>query len=52
MTYLLNHVIQQAINSQKTFNFCGSSKKTIAAFFEGFGATRHPINIWKKILKL
>ncbi len=52
MTYLLNHVIQQAISSHKVFNFCGSSKKTIATFFEGFGATRYPLNIWKKILKL
>ena len=52
MTYLLNHVIQQTMSSHKLLNFCGSSKKSIAAFFEGFGATQHPVTIWKKILKL
>jgi hypothetical protein len=30
------------------FNFCGSSKKSIATYFEGFGATKTEIAIWKK----
>lgn len=48
MTFLLHDVIQTSINQQKDFNFCGSSKKTIAHFFEGFGATTTDIAIWKK----
>jgi hypothetical protein len=48
MTFLLHHVIQYALRNKKTFNFCGSSKKTIASFFEGFGAERTIIPIWKK----
>ncbi len=52
MTYLLHHCIQMALQQQKDFNFCGSSKKTIAHYFEGFGAQRTPIAIWtKNILK-
>lgn len=48
MTFLLHDVIQAARNQQKDFNFCGSSKKSIAAYFEGFGATQQTISIWKK----
>lgn len=48
MTFLLNHVIQYAQQQKKDFNFCGSSKKTIATFFEGFGAKKVAISIWKK----
>jgi lipid II:glycine glycyltransferase (peptidoglycan interpeptide bridge formation enzyme) len=48
MTFLLNHVIQYTQQQKKDFNFCGSSKKTIATFFEGFGAERKLIAIWKK----
>lgn len=48
MTFLLHHVIQTALDQQKDFNFCGSSKKTIAHFFEGFGATKTDIAIWQK----
>jgi len=50
MTFLLHDVVQTAIKQQKDFNFCGSSKKGIATFFEGFGATKTSITIWKKSL--
>jgi hypothetical protein len=48
MTYLLHSCIQQALQNQKEFNFCGSSKKSIAEYFKGFGAREVPIVIWKK----
>lgn len=48
MTFLLNHVIRDAHQRKADFNFCGSSKKSIAAYFEGFGATKTKISIWKK----
>lgn len=48
MTCLLFHAIQTTTQQQKVFNFCGSSKKSIATFFEGFGATKTVLNIWKK----
>lgn len=48
MTFLLFDVIQAAIQQNRDFNFCGSSKKTIAHFFEGFGATKTEISIWQK----
>lgn len=48
MTYLLHHIIQDAQQRKLDFNFCGSSKKSIAAYFEGFGAQKIPIHIWKK----
>ncbi len=48
MTYLLHHIIQDAQQRNLDFNFCGSSKKSIAAYFEGFGASKTEISIWKK----
>lgn len=48
MTFLLHHIIQDAQQRKLNFNFCGSSKKSIAAYFEGFGATKTEISIWKK----
>ncbi|MCB0506788.1 MAG: GNAT family N-acetyltransferase [Bacteroidetes bacterium] len=48
MTFLLHHLIKETLDKNKTFNFCGSSNKNIAHFFEGFGATKTSINIWKK----
>ncbi|HUM50898.1 MAG TPA: hypothetical protein PK431_03745, partial [Chitinophagales bacterium] len=48
MTFLLHYIIQQSLAQQKDFNFCGSSKKSIASFFEAFGATKINIPIWQK----
>ncbi|HNM32650.1 MAG TPA: peptidoglycan bridge formation glycyltransferase FemA/FemB family protein [Chitinophagales bacterium] len=48
ITFLLHHIIQQAIEKGKTFNFCGSSNKNIANYFVGFGAQPMEIPIWKK----
>ena len=48
MTYLLHYIIQDALQRKLEFNFCGSSKKSIATYFEGFGAQKTPIAIWKK----
>lgn len=48
MTFLLHHAIQSSLKQQKDFNFCGSTKKSIATFFEGFGVTKTEIAIWKK----
>ncbi|MBK9793889.1 MAG: GNAT family N-acetyltransferase [Sphingobacteriales bacterium] len=48
MTFLLHHIIQDAQQRKLDFNFCGSSKKSIAAYFEGFDATKTGISIWKK----
>lgn len=48
MTFLLHYIIQDTIQRHKIFNFCGSSKKSIANFFEGFGAKKTSIPIWKK----
>jgi hypothetical protein len=48
MTYLLHCLILKAKERQLDFNFCGSRKKSIAAFFEGFGAKKVEISIWKK----
>ncbi len=48
MTFLLHNAIQASLKQKKDFNFCGSYKKTIATFFEGFGATKKDIAIWKK----
>lgn len=48
MTFLLHYCIQHALQQQKDFNFCGSTKKSIATFFEGFGAAKTDISIWKK----
>ncbi len=48
MTFLLNNVILAALKQHKDFNFCGSSSKSIAVYFEGFGAQKTPITIWKK----
>ena len=50
MTFLLYHAIQYSLEQQKEFNFCGSSKKSIAEYFEGFGAQPAIIPIWKKTL--
>jgi hypothetical protein len=50
MTFLLHQIIQNALLKGLLFNFCGSSKKSIAAYFEGFGAQKTPINIWKKTI--
>lgn len=50
MTLLLHHSIEYALQQQKEFNFCGSTKKSIAQYFEGFGAEKNAISIWKKIL--
>ncbi|MCB9034606.1 MAG: GNAT family N-acetyltransferase [Chitinophagales bacterium] len=49
-TFLLWTLIQQSIVKGKIFNFCGSTKKSIANYFEGFNATPTPISIWKKQL--
>lgn len=43
MTFLLDHVIRIAIDDKQDFNFCGSSRKTIASYFKGFGAV--PVTI-------
>lgn len=48
MTFLLHYIIQYALQQKKDFNFCGSSKKSIANYFEGFGAEKTLIPIWKK----
>jgi hypothetical protein len=48
MTFLLHHLIKDAQQRDLEFNFCGSSKKSIATYFEGFGATKTEIAIWKK----
>ncbi|MBK8352958.1 MAG: GNAT family N-acetyltransferase [Saprospirales bacterium] len=48
MTFLLHHIIQQSLAQQKDFNFCGSTKKSIALFFEAFGASKIDIPIWQK----
>ncbi len=48
MHYMLHQLINQTIQGGKTFNFCGSSKKTIANFFKGFGAKNENLNIWTK----
>jgi len=48
MTFLLHHLIKDAHQRDLEFNFCGSSKKSIADYFEGFGATKTEISIWKK----
>lgn len=48
MTFLLNHIIQYSQQQYKDFNFCGSSRKSIANYFEGFGATKTTVAIWKK----
>ena len=48
MTFLLHHIIQQSLAQQKDFNFCGSTKKSIALFFEAFGASKIEIPIWQK----
>ena len=48
MTYLLWNCIQQAKTENLEFNFCGSSKKSIAAYFSGFGASQQTLSIWKK----
>ena len=48
MTFLLHHIIQQSLAQQKDFNFCGSTKKSIALFFEAFGASKIGIPIWQK----
>ncbi len=48
MTFLLNESIQYAQQQKKDFNFCGSSQKSIANYFEGFGAEKTAISIWKK----
>ena len=48
ITFLLNHVILRAFTQNKTINFCGSSNKNIANYFEGFGAKTTELNIWKR----
>lgn len=48
MTFLINDVIQSTLQQHKEFNFCGSTKKTIASFFEGFGAQKSILPIWSK----
>ncbi|MBP6323953.1 MAG: GNAT family N-acetyltransferase [Chitinophagales bacterium] len=48
MTFLLHHIIQDTQQRKLNFNFCGSSKKSIATYFEGFGAQKTEIAIWKK----
>jgi len=48
MTFLLYQTLQYAQQQEKDFNFCGSNKKSIADYFEGFGAKKISINIWKK----
>lgn len=50
MTFLLHHAILYALQQKKEFNFCGSSKKSIAIYFEGFGAKPVTLAIWKKSL--
>ena len=50
MTFLLHYTIQYTLQRGLQFNFCGSSKKSIAAYFEGFGAHKIPITIWKKTI--
>lgn len=47
MTYLLHELIQLHQKESRTFNFCGSTQKTIAHFFEGFGAKKQAISIWE-----
>lgn len=49
-TFLLWTLIQESLAKGKTFNFCGSTKKSIANYFEGFNASSIPISIWKKQL--
>ena len=48
VTFLLHHIIQEALEKGKIFNFCGSQNKNIATYFEGFGAQPIEIPIWKK----
>lgn len=48
MTYLLQQCIQEALKQKMIFNFCGSSRKSIAHYFEGFSAQKIDIAIWKK----
>lgn len=48
MTFLLHDRISDALQRGLIFNFCGSSRKSIAHYFEGFGARPIPISIWKK----
>ena len=50
MTYLLWHCIHESKIENLSFNFCGSSKKSIANYFTGFGAERQPVSVWKKSL--
>jgi len=50
MHFLLNQMIEKTLQENKTFNFCGSSKLSIAQFFEGFGAGKATIPIWTKLL--
>jgi hypothetical protein len=50
MHYSLYKLIEYATKQNKTFNFCGSNKKSIAQFFEGFGAIETPISVWKKTI--
>lgn len=46
--FLLDYIIKYSINKNKTFNFCGSTKKSIANFFKAFGAEELSINIWER----
>lgn len=46
--FLLHHHIQECAKKKIDFNFCGSTKESIANFFEGFGANKVPVAIWKK----
>lgn len=48
MTFLLQQLIAESLQKKLDFNFCGSSKKSIAQFFEGFGAQKKDIAIWTK----
>lgn len=48
MTFLLHQLIEQHTQAGKVFNFCGSAQQSIAHFFEGFGAQKAAISIWKK----
>lgn len=48
ITFLLHHIIQEALEKGKVFNFCGSQNKNIATYFKGFGAQQIEIPIWKK----
>jgi len=48
MTFLLQSVIKNALNENKKFNFCGSSRNSIANYFEGFGGKKIEIPVWTK----